>query len=75
MLVLVLVAIAVALFAWWLLMLIEALKTPAAQWKAAGQSQVVYVILMVVLGVIGTILYIAVPRSQLRSVAPSSPTV
>lgn len=59
--------VGVALFVWWLLVLIEALKTPSAQWSAAGQNQVIYVVLMVLLGIIGTILYIAVARPALRT--------
>jgi hypothetical protein len=63
----------VAVFVWWLWMLIEALKTPSGQWSAAGQNQVVYVVLMILLGVIGTVLYIAVARPQLRrAVSPQT---
>ena len=47
--------IGVALFVWWLLVLIEALRTPASQWEAAGQNQFVYIVLIVLLGVIGTV--------------------
>lgn len=34
------VVIGLALFVWWLLVLIEALRTPRSQWDAAGQNQV-----------------------------------
>lgn len=57
---------AFAIFVWWLLMLIDALKTPGTTWEAAGQSQVLYVVLMAVLGVVGTILYVFIARPQLR---------
>jgi len=60
-----------ALFVWWLLVLIEALRVPAAQWERAGQSQLLYVLLMVFLGIIGTIAYAVVARPQLRAGAPS----
>lgn len=66
------VVIGLALFVWWLLMLIEALRTPTSQWAAAGQNQLVYILLMALLGIIGTIVYIAVARPQLRSA--DSPT-
>lgn len=59
-------AISVGMFAWWLVMLIEALRVPAVRWNAAGQSQLLYVLLMVFLGVIGTLVYVLVPRPQLR---------
>lgn len=57
-----------ALLVWWVLVLIEALRTPKAQWDAAGQSQILYVALMVFLGVVGTISYIVVARPLLRGV-------
>lgn len=66
------VVVGVALFVWWILVLIEALRTPTSQWETAGQSQLVYIVLMVLLGVIGTIAYVAVARPQLRSVGSSA---
>lgn len=69
---LVLALVGFTAFVWWLVVLIEALRTPSSQWSAAGQNQIVYVVLMVLLGIVGTILYIAVARPQLRS-AGSSP--
>ncbi len=66
------VVIGVALIVWWLLVLIEALRTPSSQWAAAGQNQLVYIVLMVLLGVIGTIVYIAVARPQLRTAGSST---
>lgn len=66
-LVIVLVVI-VALSAWWLVMLIDALRTPNTKWQSVGQSQLVYVLLMVFLGIIGTVLYVAVARPKLRGV-------
>lgn len=60
--------VALALFAWWLVMLIDALRTPGMTWESAGQSQLLYVLLMVFLGLIGTVLYVAVARPKLRGV-------
>lgn len=60
------VVIGVALFVWWVLVLIEALRTPSSLWEAAGQNQIVYIVLMALLGVIGTIAYVAVARPRLR---------
>lgn len=65
---LILLAIVLAAFVWWLLKLIEALKTPTQQWEASGQSQLVYILLMVFLGVIGTAVYVLVAQPQLRTV-------
>ena len=62
---LVILVLALASFVWWLIMLIEALRIPSLTWQAADQNQVLYVLLMVFLGVIGTILYMAVARPRL----------
>jgi hypothetical protein len=56
-----------ALTVWWLLMLIDALKFSDATWESAGESKVLYVLLMVFLHVIGTILYVAIARPKLRA--------
>jgi hypothetical protein len=58
---------ALALFVWWVLMLVDALKVSDATWSAAGESKILYVLLMVFLGVIGTILYVAIARPKLRA--------
>lgn len=47
-------------------MLVDALRVPQHVWKAAGQNQLIYVLLMVVVGVLGTIVYVAIARPQLR---------
>ncbi len=62
----VVLAVAVALFAWWLIMLIDALRIPSTTWQSAGQNQLIYVLLMVFLGLVGTVLYVAVARPKLR---------
>ena len=53
----------------WVWMLIEALKTPAATWEAAGQNQLIYILLMIILGIIGTVAYYFVARPALRATA------
>ena len=63
---LVFAVVGLALFIWWVVVLIEALRVPSATWSAAGQSQILYVLLMVLVGLIGTIVYIAVARPALR---------
>lgn len=64
--------VAIPLFLWWLYVLIEAVRTPASQWAAADQSQVVHVLLMVFLGIVGTVLYLTIARPRMRSVGPQS---
>lgn len=54
-----------AVFVWWLLMLVESLRIPGHAWQGAGHNQILYVVLMVLLGVIGTILYVLIPRKEL----------
>ena len=61
-------AFSIAAFVWWLLMLIQALKVPDQAWDAAGQNKLVYVLLMVFLGVVGTLIYVLVARPELRRV-------
>ena len=68
-------ALGLGVFVWWLVVLIEALKTPETQWKDAGQDRLLWVLLMVFLGVIGTLSYVIVARPRLRrATAPTSTT-
>ena len=53
-------------FVWWLVMLVEAVRIPSTQWQARGENQLLWVLLMVFLGVLGTLLYVLVPRPKLR---------
>lgn len=62
----------VGLFAWWLVILIEALRIPETRWRSAGQDRIVYVLLMVFLGIIGIIAYLIVARPRLRGAVPST---
>lgn len=48
--------------AWWLIVLIEALRRPEQDWAAAGQSKILWVLMMIFLGIIGTILYVFIAR-------------
>ncbi len=56
----------VGLFVLWLAVLVQALRVPDSTWEAADQSKLVYVLLMVLLGLLGTILYALVARPALR---------
>ena len=66
--------ISIGLFVWWLVVLIEALKVPDRQWDAAGQSKILYVLLMVFAGIVGTILYLVLAKPELRRVGPPPAT-
>jgi hypothetical protein len=48
---------------------IDAAIRPDRAWKAAGQSQVVWVIVMLLLPLIGAIVYFAVIRPKVREAA------
>lgn len=67
-LLLIVAVVGLAVFVWWLLMLIDAVRIPSETWRAAGQEQLVHILLMVFLGVIGTIVYVVVARPKLRAV-------
>lgn len=56
-----------ALTVWWLVMLVQALRTPDSVWAAAGQSKILYVLLMIFLGWLGALLYVVIARPTLRS--------
>lgn len=63
----------VALFVLWLAVLVQALRIPDSTWESADQSKLVYVLLMVLLGLLGTLLYWLVARPALRRAGASAP--
>jgi len=71
-LVVILFVASVALFVWWLLVLIQALRVPDHDWAAAGQSKILWVLVMVLLGILGTILYVLIARPALARTSPSA---
>lgn len=52
-------------FVFWIWGLVDALRRPQSNWEAAGQNQILWVVLMIFLGFIGTILYVIIARPQL----------
>ena len=50
----------------WIRFLIEAVKVPDAEWELAGQNKLLFVLLMVFLGLIGTLIYALVARRAIR---------
>jgi heme/copper-type cytochrome/quinol oxidase subunit 4 len=65
----VLVGLALILLVLWLVFLIDALRRPEGEWQAAERSQLVFVLLMVFLGLLGTLLYVFIARPALRRIA------
>ena len=49
----------------WIWSLVDALRITDPQWDAAGQSKVLWVILIAVLGILGSILYVLMARPAL----------
>lgn len=58
---------ALGLGVWWLVALIEVCTAPEDAWRSVGQSRVAYVLLMVFLGLIGTLIYAFGVRGRLRA--------
>lgn len=50
----------------WLWMLIEAVRIPDSVWRAADQSKIVYVLLIIFLGLVGTLIYMLTARPALK---------
>ena len=69
---LVLLALLAATFIWWLVRLVECCTTSESAWRAIDQSRLVYVLLMIFLGVIGTFVYAAGPRQRLLAARAGS---
>ena len=53
-------------FVVWIVALVDALRINEREWNRAGQSQLLWVLLIALLGVIGAILYFAMARPSLR---------
>lgn len=51
--------------------LLDAVKYEDATWQASGQNKVLWVVLIVLLGCLGPILYLTVTKPRLRAVQPS----
>jgi len=62
--ILLLVLVAAAIWVW---SLVDALRIPDLRWAAAGENKVLWVILIVVLGLLGSLLYFLMPRKKLGS--------
>ena len=53
----------------WLWSLVDALRANDQTWTAAGQNKLVWVVVIILLGALGTVLYLAIPRPALKRVA------
>lgn len=57
--------LALVLAAIWIWSLVDALRIPDQRWAAAGQNKVLWSILIVLLGLLGSLLYVLMPRKAL----------
>jgi heme/copper-type cytochrome/quinol oxidase subunit 2 len=64
-LVVLIILVGLAGFAFWLWTLIDALQRPDTEWQRAGQSKLIWVLVLIFVGVIGSIIYLVVARPQL----------
>ena len=60
--------IALAGFAFWLWALIDAVQRPDAEWEQAGQNKLIWILVLIFVGFIGSFLYLLVARPQLENV-------
>lgn len=70
-LILLLILIPLALWVW---SLIAEISRPDWQWQAAGHSKILYVLLTIFLGLLGSLLYALIARPGLQRVAQQVPT-
>lgn len=57
--------VAIAGFVLWVWALANSLSRPDREWEAAGQSRILWVLVIVFTGFIGAILYLLIARPQL----------
>jgi len=53
----------------WLGALIDALRRPSAQWEMAGQSQIVWIVVILFASLVGSIAYLLIARPRLEAQA------
>lgn len=58
--------VALVMFVVWVWALIDALNKTDGEWAAAGQSKLLWILLIALLGALGAILYVAMARPALR---------
>lgn len=61
-------AIAIAGFVFWIWSLVDAIQRPDAEWEQAGQNKLVWILVLIFVGFIGSIIYLLVARPSLEEV-------
>ena len=67
-LVLLILVVGLVGFAVWLWALIDALQRPDSDWRSADQSKIVWILVIVLVGIIGSLIYLVVARPRLNEV-------
>jgi uncharacterized RDD family membrane protein YckC len=62
-----LLVLALVAAAIWIWSVVDALRITDQRWAAAGENKVLWVILIIVLGLVGSLLYVVMPRKKLGS--------
>lgn len=65
-----LIVLFLVMAALWIWSLVDALRIPDQRWSTTGENKILWVVLIVVLGILGSILYVLIPRKRLGG-APS----
>lgn len=60
--------IGLAAFALWVWSLVDAIQRPDAEWEQADQNKLIWILVLVFVGFIGSIIYLLVARPQLENV-------
>ena len=60
--------IVLAGFAFWVWSLVDGLKRPDAEWERAGQNKLIWILVLIFVGPIGSFIYLAVARPQLEDI-------
>ena len=63
--------IAIAGFVLWIWALVDSLRRPQSEWEAAGQNQLVWVLVIVLANGLGALIYLLVARPSLEQVKAS----
>lgn len=53
-------------FILWVYVLVDALKLPSSNWDVAGENRTLWIVLIVVLGLLGALLYWLLPRPKVK---------
>ena len=56
----------VAGFAFWVWSLVDAIQRPDAEWELTGQSKLLWILVLIFVGIIGSFIYLLVARPSLE---------